>query len=192
VPGSTIYTDGLKSYEGLKEAGFQHIASTSRSAQNCARVRSPRFHLPIERSATCSNGCLAPTTVSARINSRFTSMSSSFDTIVARRRRPLSRRSLGLEPPANQPSTSRFARHEISTTTDWGLLKQPDNQKLARSACRNSKRNVTPSERHRNSGRGTRLWPQGVAGQLPFSAGFPFGATDPALNLAAEYLPIMQ
>src|SRR5215471_19120567 len=24
-PGSTIYTDGLKSFEGLTEAGFQHI-----------------------------------------------------------------------------------------------------------------------------------------------------------------------
>jgi len=28
APGSTIYTDGLKSYEGLKEAGFQHVART--------------------------------------------------------------------------------------------------------------------------------------------------------------------
>ena len=26
APGSTIYTDGLKSFEGLKEAGFQHVA----------------------------------------------------------------------------------------------------------------------------------------------------------------------
>jgi len=27
-PHSTIYTDGLKSFEGLREAGFQHIART--------------------------------------------------------------------------------------------------------------------------------------------------------------------
>lgn len=27
-PGSTIYTDGLKSFEGLTEAGFKHIART--------------------------------------------------------------------------------------------------------------------------------------------------------------------
>jgi len=27
-PGATIYTDGLKSFEGLTEAGFQHIART--------------------------------------------------------------------------------------------------------------------------------------------------------------------
>ena len=26
VPGSTIYTDGLKSFAGLQEAGFQHVA----------------------------------------------------------------------------------------------------------------------------------------------------------------------
>src|ERR1700752_5274682 len=58
-------------------------------------------------------------------------MNSSFGTIVERHRRPLSRRFLGWEPPANQPSTSKFARHEISDTTDWGLLKQPDNQKTS-------------------------------------------------------------
>jgi transposase-like protein len=27
-PGSTICTDGLKSFEGLKDAGFKHIART--------------------------------------------------------------------------------------------------------------------------------------------------------------------
>ena len=26
APGSTVYTDGLKSYVGLKEAGYQHVA----------------------------------------------------------------------------------------------------------------------------------------------------------------------
>ena len=26
-PGSTVYTDGLKSFTGLKEAGFQHVPS---------------------------------------------------------------------------------------------------------------------------------------------------------------------
>jgi hypothetical protein len=25
APGSTIYTDGLKSFDGLKEVGFQHV-----------------------------------------------------------------------------------------------------------------------------------------------------------------------
>src|SRR5215472_9565432 len=59
-------------------------------------------------------------------------MSSSFGTIAARRRQPLSRRSLASEPAANQRSTSRFAGHAISTTTNCGLLKQPDNQKLPR------------------------------------------------------------
>src|SRR5215469_13156400 len=57
-------------------------------------------------------------------------MSSSSGTIAARRQRPLSRRSLALELAANQPSTSRSAEREISTTTGWGLLKQPDNQNV--------------------------------------------------------------
>jgi hypothetical protein len=35
------------------------------------------------------------------------------------------------EPAANQPSMSRFEELETSTTTDCGLLKQPNNQKLA-------------------------------------------------------------
>ena len=30
-PGSTIYTDGLKSFEGLREASFKHIARTQRA-----------------------------------------------------------------------------------------------------------------------------------------------------------------
>jgi len=36
------------------------------------------------------------------------------------------------EPAANQPSMSRFEELKTSTTTDYGLLKQPDNQKLAK------------------------------------------------------------
>src|SRR5215469_2831485 len=60
-------------------------------------------------------------------------MSSSSGTIAARRQRPLSRRSLALELAASQPTTSRSAEREISTTTGWGLLKQPDNQKTASS-----------------------------------------------------------
>ncbi len=36
APGSTIYTDGLKSFEGLKEAGFQHVA---RNQPLCSQLR---------------------------------------------------------------------------------------------------------------------------------------------------------
>jgi transposase-like protein len=27
-PGSTVYTDGLKSFSGLEEAGYQHVPRT--------------------------------------------------------------------------------------------------------------------------------------------------------------------
>jgi|SRR5580704_18882587 hypothetical protein len=58
-------------------------------------------------------------------------MNSSFDTIVARRRLRHFRHYLVWEPAAHQQRTSRFGERGISTPTYWGLLKQPDNQKLA-------------------------------------------------------------
>src|SRR5215469_9114241 len=58
-------------------------------------------------------------------------MSSSFGTIAARRQLPPFRLSSVSEPLADQPNTSRFAEQETSTTITWGVLKQPDNQKLA-------------------------------------------------------------
>src|SRR5260370_14404754 len=59
-------------------------------------------------------------------------MNSYFGTTVARRRLPHFRHSSASEPAANQPSTSRSEEQEISTTTGWVLLKQPDNQKPTR------------------------------------------------------------
>src|SRR5271157_1406517 len=57
-------------------------------------------------------------------------MNSSFGTTVARHRRPHFRHCLASGPLADQLCTSRFGEREISTTIYWGLLKQPDNQKL--------------------------------------------------------------
>ena|SRR5436190_5689930 len=59
-------------------------------------------------------------------------MNSSFGTTVARRRRPHFRHSLASGPLTDQLCTSRFGERGISTPTCWGLLKQPDNQKLPR------------------------------------------------------------
>src|SRR5271157_3977236 len=58
-------------------------------------------------------------------------MNSSFGTTVARHRRPHFRHCLASGPLADQLCTSRFGEREISTTIYRGLLKQPDNQKLA-------------------------------------------------------------
>jgi transposase-like protein len=46
-PGSTIYTDGLKSFEGLSEAGFKHIPAFNRCDRNCAKGRNRPFLSPI-------------------------------------------------------------------------------------------------------------------------------------------------
>ncbi len=56
APGSTIYTDGLKSFSGLAEAGFKHVVATNPFGRSCAKVRSPRYHLPIGRLATSNSG----------------------------------------------------------------------------------------------------------------------------------------
>ena len=124
APGSTIYTDGLKSFAGLAEAGFKHVRSHPtapiRTAQRC-EVGCP----------TCRSGHWQPPAVADRHlprseqapNSRFTSTNSSFGTIAARHPRPHFRPSLASEPAANQPSTSRSGEQETSTPTYWGLLK---------------------------------------------------------------------
>jgi hypothetical protein len=59
-------------------------------------------------------------------------MNSSFGTTVVRRLRPPFRHPLVPEPAADQLYTSRFREQGILTPTYSRLLKQPDNQKLAR------------------------------------------------------------
>ncbi len=63
APGSTIYTDGLKSFSvSVRPASNMSLAS-SRSARSYEKVRSPPFPSPIEPLATSSSGSSAPTTV---------------------------------------------------------------------------------------------------------------------------------
>src|SRR5271157_3586701 len=59
-------------------------------------------------------------------------MNSSFGTTVARHRRPHFGHCLASGPLADQLCTSKFGEREILTAIYWGLLKQPDNQKLTR------------------------------------------------------------
>jgi len=54
APGSTVYTDGLKSFTGLQEARFKHAASLY--ASTGAKARSPSCLWQTARLATCSNG----------------------------------------------------------------------------------------------------------------------------------------
>src|SRR5712671_6584896 len=71
APGSTVYTDGLKSFTGLKEAGFQHVPRAQPRPIDCGRVRSRWCLWPTGQLAISSSGCSELTTVSAVINSRF-------------------------------------------------------------------------------------------------------------------------
>src|ERR1700745_2722292 len=61
-------------------------------------------------------------------------MNSSFGTTVARHPRQHSRHCLASEPLAAQPGTNKFAELKTSSTTPWGLLKQPDNQQSSNPA----------------------------------------------------------
>ena len=57
VSGSTVYTDGLKSFTGLQEAGFRHVPrSQPRLIANCAEERNRWSLWRIGRLATCSSG----------------------------------------------------------------------------------------------------------------------------------------
>jgi transposase-like protein len=55
-PGSTIYSDGFKSFWGLTEAGFKHIARTQPLRSALRRARSRLFHSPIALLEISSNG----------------------------------------------------------------------------------------------------------------------------------------
>src|SRR3989442_989776 len=41
APGSTVYTDGLKSFTGLKEAGFEHVPAFNPCGLIFAKARNP-------------------------------------------------------------------------------------------------------------------------------------------------------
>ena len=56
APGSTIYTGGLKGYEGLQAAGVRHIARTQPIRTPCAGASPRWFPSRIAPSGTCSSG----------------------------------------------------------------------------------------------------------------------------------------
>ena len=54
--GSTIYTEGLKSFSGLLEAALNISFVTNLSGRNCEKAPSLPFHLPTGRSETSNSG----------------------------------------------------------------------------------------------------------------------------------------
>jgi transposase-like protein len=56
APGSTVYTDGLKTFTGLHEAGFNHVPRSQPLRAELVRARNPWCHWQTARSATYSSG----------------------------------------------------------------------------------------------------------------------------------------
>ena len=56
APGSTVYTDGLKGFEGIPAADVQHVPRTHLSGPSCAKAYPRSCRLRTVRSATCSSG----------------------------------------------------------------------------------------------------------------------------------------
>ncbi len=63
-PGSTVYTDGLKSFTGLKEAGFHHVPRSQPRPTDLRKGRAVRSASGGQgRKAISSSGCWGPITV---------------------------------------------------------------------------------------------------------------------------------
>jgi len=107
APASTVYTDGLKSFTGLTEAGFQHVPRSQPLRVDLRKGAKSVVPLADRALAISSSGCSELITVSAVTNSRFISMNSYFVTIGGRRRWRRSKRCSDLELRTNLLSMRR-------------------------------------------------------------------------------------
>jgi transposase-like protein len=121
-PGSTIYTDGLQSFEGLAEAGFKPIARTQPLRSALRKGAKSAVPLADRTIGNLQQWLIGTYHGKQNLNSRFTSTNLSPGTTAARHRQPPS------DPPwsRNRPGINRVRadpRSEGSqNTTHWGLL----------------------------------------------------------------------
>ena len=110
APGSTVYTDGLKSFTGLKEAGFKHVPRSQPLRVDLRKGAKSVVPLA-DRAIGNLQQWLVGTHhgVSAVINSRFISMNSYFDTTAGRRRWRRFKRCSASGPSESRPNTKRYA-----------------------------------------------------------------------------------
>jgi hypothetical protein len=106
APGSTIHTDGLKSFAGLQELGFKHIPRTQPLRTELSKGTPSVVPLADRAIATSSNGSSALITGSAARSSRPISTSSSLGTIAESNPWLPSKLSLASEPHAPRPLTT--------------------------------------------------------------------------------------
>ena len=127
APGSTIYTDGLKSFSGLSEVGFKHVArnqplqSELRKGAKSAVPLADRAIGNLQQWLIGTYHGVSKAQLQVYLNefvfrhNRRKTPAAAFQTLLG----------LGTSRRSTEYEQIRGAR--ISTTTYWGLLKQPDN-----------------------------------------------------------------
>jgi transposase-like protein len=90
--GSTIYTDGLKTFTGLEEAGYKHIPRSQPLRIDLCKGAKSVVPLADRAIGNLQQWLIGTYHALAALNSRSISMSSSFDTIGGSNRWPPSRR----------------------------------------------------------------------------------------------------
>lgn len=123
--GATVYTDGLKSFDGLPASGYKHVPAVAADAAPVATGR--QIRRPACRPRHRQPEAVAdryPPRVSAATSSRSTSISSSFGTIGGRPPWPASRRSSAWAPRGrpHPPVACGVPR----TFSDWSMTADPN------------------------------------------------------------------
>jgi transposase-like protein len=131
-PGSTIYTDGLKSFEGLREAGFKHIARTQPLRSELRKGAKSAVPLADRAIGNLQQWLIGTYHVSKPQFQIY------LDEFVFRHNRRKTPAAAFQTPsrPWNCSNVNRVREHPwrqgSSTARYWALLSQPDKQKLAR------------------------------------------------------------
>jgi transposase-like protein len=134
-PGSTIYTDGLKSFAGLSESGFQHIPRTQPLRSELRQGAKSTVPLADRAIGNLQQWLIGTYHGVSRANSNSMWTSSSSGIVAVNKLRPHFKPYSVLELSGNQRRISAYAARWTwlmrVTPTYNGLLKQPDEQKVA-------------------------------------------------------------
>jgi transposase-like protein len=142
TPGSTIYTD-VKSFAGLSEAGFKHVARTQPLRTELRK--GAKSAVPLADRAI---GNLQQWLIGTYHGVSKAQLQVYLDEFVFRHNRRKTPAAafqslLGLGTARKSTKYEQIRGARDLTPTCWGMLKQPDNQKLARPAGPNKKRAST-------------------------------------------------
>ena len=136
--GTTVYTDGLKSYVGLKEAGYQHVARIQPT--RVALRKAAQSAVPLADRAI---GNLQQWLIGTYHGVSKEQLQAYLDEFVFRhnrRRQPMAafqtllglgsvKRPTPIGESVAQPTLHARETSRTASTTYWGLLRQPDKQK---------------------------------------------------------------